>query len=100
MAKGYWIAQVEVRDAEGYKKYTAMLADIFRKHGARYVMRGGRVEAVEGKGRSRIVVLEFPSYDAALACYRSPEYAKAAALRQSAADADLIVVEGYDGAQP
>ncbi|HEU4659639.1 MAG TPA: DUF1330 domain-containing protein [Pseudolabrys sp.] len=100
MAKGYWIAQVEVRDAEGYKQYTAMLADIFRKHNARYVMRGGRVEVVEGKSRSRIVVVEFPSYEAALACYRSPEYAKAAALRQSSADADLIVVEGYDGAQP
>jgi len=46
------------------------------------------------------VVLEFPSYEAAMACYRSPEYAKAAAQRQSAADADLIVIEGYDGAQP
>lgn len=100
MPKGYWIAQVEVRDPEGYKKYTAMLADIFRKHGARYVTRGGRVEVVEGKSRNRIVVLEFPSYEAALECYRSPEYGKAKAQRQTAADADLIVIEGYDGAQP
>ena len=100
MAKGYWIAQVEVRNPDGYKQYTAMLADIFRKHGARYVTRGGKVDVVEGKSKSRVVVLEFPSYEAAMACYRSPEYAKAAAQRQSAADADLIVIEGYDGAQP
>ena len=53
-----------------------------------------------GERRSRVVIIEFPDYDAALACYRSSEYAKAIALRQSAADADLIVIEGYDGPQP
>lgn len=45
-------------------------------------------------------VLEFPSYEAAMACYRSPEYAKAITLRQANADVDLIVIEGYDGPQP
>jgi uncharacterized protein (DUF1330 family) len=58
------------------------------------------MEVVEGKARSRIVVIEFPSYQAALDCYRSPEYAKAIAVRQASADADLIVVEGYEGPQP
>jgi uncharacterized protein (DUF1330 family) len=100
MAKGYWIANVDVRNSEGYKEYTALLSDIFRKHNGRYLMRGGKVEAMEGKGRSRIVVIEFPSYEAAMTCYRSPEYAKATALRQANADADLLVVEGYDGPQP
>ena len=100
MPKGYWIAQVEVRDAEGYKQYTATLSDIFRKYAGRYVMRGGKAEVMEGDSHSRIVVVEFPSYQAAMVCYRSPEYAKAIALRQAAADADLIVVEGYDGPQP
>ena len=74
MAKGYWIANVDVRDDEGYKEYVAMLPDIFSKYGGRYTTRGGRTEAVEGKSRSRIVVIEFPNYEAALACYRSPEY--------------------------
>lgn len=100
MAKGYWIANVEVRDADGYKAYVAMLPDIFRKYGGRYATRGGRTEVVEGKSRSRIVLIEFPSFDAAMTCYRSPEYAKAIAVRQAAADADLIVTEGYDGPQP
>ena len=66
----------------------------------RYATRGGKTEVVEGKSRSRVVIIEFPSYEAALACYRSPEYAKAIALRQANADADLIVIEGYDGPQP
>jgi uncharacterized protein (DUF1330 family) len=100
MAKGYWIAHVDVRNQDGYKNYVAMLPDIFRKFGGRYVTRGGKVEVVEGKARPRTVIIEFPSYEQALACYRSPEYGKAIALRQAAADADLIVIEGYDGPQP
>ena len=58
------------------------------------------MDVVEGKSRSRVVVIEFDSFDAAMTCYRSPEYAKAIAVRQAAADADLIVIEGYDGPQP
>ena len=63
-------------------------------------MRGGQFEAVEGKARSRNVVIEFPSYEAALACYRSPEYAEAMAYRRDASEADILVIEGYDGVQP
>jgi uncharacterized protein (DUF1330 family) len=100
MPKGYWIANVDVRNPDEYKEYVALLPNIFRKYGGRYTTRGGKMEVVEGKSRSRVVIIEFPDYDAALACYRSSEYAKAIALRQSAADADLIVIEGYDGPQP
>ena len=100
MAKGYWIANVDVRNPDGYKLYVAALPDIFRKYGGRYTTRGGKTEVVEGKARSRIVIIEFPSFEAAMTCYRSPEYAKAIALRQAAADADLIVIEGFDGPQP
>ncbi|MGH6727862.1 MAG: DUF1330 domain-containing protein [Pseudolabrys sp.] len=100
MAKGYWIANVDVRNPDGYKVYVAALPDIFRKYGGRYTTRGGKTEVVEGKARSRIVIIEFPSFEAAMTCYRSPEYAKAIALRRAAADADLIVIEGFDGPQP
>ena len=100
MAKGYWVASVDVNDPEGYKLYVAENAKAFRKYGARFLTRGGKAEAVEGKGRSRIVVLEFKDYETALACYRSPEYAKAIELRKGKAVADILVVEGYDGAQP
>ena len=52
---------------------------------------------MEGHARSRTVVLEFPSYEAALNCYRSPEYQAALALREGKADIDLVIIEGYDG---
>jgi uncharacterized protein (DUF1330 family) len=64
------------------------------------VIRGGQHEAVEGAFKSRNVVIEFPSYEAALACYRSPDYQNIMAHRVANADADLLVVQGYDGPQP
>ena len=100
MAKGYWIVRVDVSDPEGYKAYVAANAEAFRKYGARFIVRGGKYETVEGASRERNVVIEFKDYVTALACYRSPEYAMAIKLRQGASIADLIVIEGYDGAQP
>ena len=98
--KGYWIALVDVSNPDQYKAYVAENAVAFRKYGARFLTRGGAAEIVEGKARSRAVILEFKDYATALACYRSPEYAKAIALRTGASTADIIVVEGYDGPQP
>jgi len=100
MAKGYWVVHIDVTDPEAYKAYVAANAEPFRKYGAKFLVRGGTSEALEGEARSRNVVLEFKDYATALACYRSPEYAKAMALRAGAAVADLIVTEGYDGPQP
>jgi uncharacterized protein (DUF1330 family) len=95
--KGYWIAHIDVTNPEGYKPY--MLADQapFGRFGARYLVRGGKQEITEGKSRSRTVVLEFPSYEAALACYRSGDYQAAKKFRDGNAEFDLVVVEGYDG---
>ena len=84
MAKGYWVALVDVDDPEGYKAYVAANAVAFRKYGARFIVRGGRSESVEGQPRSRVVVIEFKDFATALACYHSPEYAKAMALRTGA----------------
>ena len=100
MPKGYWIARVDVRDAEAYKDYLAANGVVFRQFGARFVVRGGAHEAVEGTSRERNVVIEFPSYEDALACYRSAEYQPVKALRQAASEADILVIEGYDGPQP
>lgn len=100
MAKGYWIARVDVRDPTAYQDYVAANAEVFARYQARFLVRGGRHEAVEGKARERNVVLEFPSHQAALECYHSPEYARAKALRQNASDGDLVIIEGYDGPQP
>jgi uncharacterized protein (DUF1330 family) len=97
--KGYWIAHVDVTDPEGYKPYIAANKAAFGKFGARYLVLAGRCEVTEGRQRSRTVVLEFPSYEAALACYRSADYQAAAKLRQGKADVDLVVIEGVDPAQ-
>ena len=86
-------------DADAYKPYLVANQAPFGKFGARYLVRGGRRDVMEGRARSRIEVLEFPSFEAALACYLSPNYQSAKKLREGVAEADVIVTEGYDGAR-
>ncbi len=100
MPKGYWVARVDVADTERYKDYVAANAAAFAKYGARFLVRGGRFENPEGGSRSRNVLIEFPSYQAALDCWNSPEYQRALAIRAPVSTADVIIVEGYDGPQP
>lgn len=100
MAKGYWIGRVDVANEEGYRPYVAANGEIFRKFGGRFVVRGGKFECPEGVSRSRNVVVEFPDYATALACYRSPEYQANLKIRAANAVTDLIIIEGYDGSQP
>jgi uncharacterized protein (DUF1330 family) len=100
MPKAYWIGRVDVHNEEGYKPYAAANPAIFRKYGGRFVVRGGRFECVEGGSRARNVVIEFPDYESAVACYRSAEYQANIKVRQAHAIADLVIVEGYDGPQP
>ena len=100
MAKGYWIARVDVADTEVYKAYVAANAAPIAKFGGRFLVRGGRFENPEGGSRTRNVVLEFPSYQAALDCYRSPEYEAAIRIRLPVSTVDMVVIEGYDGPQP
>ena len=97
MAMGYWIARVDVTDPDGYQDYVKANAAAFQKFGARFIVRGGRFEAPEGTPRTRNVVLEFADYATAVACYQSPEYQAAKALRDGKSVADLIIIEGYDG---
>ena len=100
MAKGYWIARVDVNDPEQYKLYVAANAKPFAAYGARFLVRGGTFENPEGVSRARNIVLEFPSYQAALDCWDSPEYKEALALRKHVSTADIVIIEGYDGPQP
>jgi uncharacterized protein (DUF1330 family) len=100
MAKGYWIAHIDVNDPAGYKEYQALNAIAFAKYGARFVVRAGTSEEPEGKLRLRHVVIEFKDYATALACYHSPEYAAAIAKRKGRSEMDCAIVEGYDGVQP
>jgi len=96
MRKGYWIALVEVANPEGYKDYIAGNKAVFDKYGARFLVRNGEKEVVEGTFRSRVVVIEFESYARALECYRSPEYQQVKGLRTPHSQGDVVVIEGYE----
>ena len=100
MAKGYWIVRVDIVDLEQYKLYIAANAAPFKKFGARFLVRGGKYDTVEGTSRARNAVIEFPTYAAAVQCWHSPEYQAALSIRQPVSTADLVIVEGYDGPQP
>jgi len=97
MPKGYWIANNNVHDQATYDTYKAANAPVFAKWGARFVVRGGAQQVAEGDANPRTVVIEFASYADAIACYESPEYQAARALRDPVSEGRLIIVEGYDG---
>ena len=94
MPKAYWMVRVSVRDAERYPDYLAAAKTAFEKYGARFVVRGGAFETMEGNARDRNVVVEFADRETALACYRSAEYQAARTIRQKYAEADFIIIDG------
>ncbi|MBQ9353242.1 MULTISPECIES: DUF1330 domain-containing protein [Phyllobacterium] len=94
MAKGYWIARIDVRDAEGYKGYITTAKPAFERFGAHFLARGGTFHELEGTARGRNVVIEFPSVQHALDCYNSAEYQAAKLIRQQYADGEMVIVEG------
>ena len=96
MPKAYWIARVDVSDAETYKQYVETGKPAFERYNAKFLARGGRTEVLEGKARARNVLIEFASMDDALACYNSPEYSAARAIRQTVSDGEWILVEGVE----
>ncbi|MEP1443978.1 MAG: DUF1330 domain-containing protein [Hyphomicrobiales bacterium] len=97
MAKGYWIARMDVNDVERYKDYVSGAASAFVKYNAKFLVRGGEVHELEGTSRKRNVVIEFESVEQALACYNEPAYQAAKDIRNTVADGELIIVEGFDG---
>lgn len=97
MAKGYLIAEIEVENAEQYAKYTAQTPAAVAKHGGKFVVRGGTWDAVEGAPpQGRIVVIEFPSFEAARTFYQSADYQPLIPIRQSASSGRVFLVEGAD----
>ena len=97
MPKGYWVAHVDVSNPEIYEDYKRANAAPFAEFGARFIVRGGAQSEREGKTRARTVVIEFPSIEAAIACYESDAYKAAKALRDPISTGDLVIVEGYEG---
>jgi len=94
MPKGYWIAHVDVCNAENYPNYLKAAQPAYEKYGAKFLIRGGKSDQVEGAGRSRHVVIEFDSYEKAVSCWNSPEYQEAAKIRRANSTGDILIVEG------
>jgi uncharacterized protein (DUF1330 family) len=92
----YIIVLADVTDPERYAEYTKLTPSVVAQFGGRFIARGGRTETLEGATeRRRVVLLEFPSFELASAFYRSHEYQRAKLLRDGAADATFVLVEGY-----
>ena len=93
--KAYWIAHVDIADPDHYSQYTQRAPKAFAEFGGRFLARGGRSETMEGrKAPQRSVVIEFDTYEQALACYHSSEYQEAKGHREGVARAEVIIVEG------
>ena len=93
--KAYWIAHVDVTDAEQYTQYTRRAPAAFALYGGKILARGGRSVVLEGgPGAPRNVVIEFESYERAVACYESAQYQEAKGHREGVAVAQIVIVEG------
>ena len=92
---GYVIAQIKVNDPEPYKEYVKQNLEIVENHGGKFLVRGGEMEVLEGEcPHPRVIVLEFPSVEAAREWYGSPEYEGPKSIRMATADTTLMIVEG------
>lgn len=96
MAKGYWVGHITVTEPDSYPDYAAMAAAAVEKYGGRFLVRGGQAQLREGEVRTRNVVIEFESYERAIECYESDDYAPALALRQQYAMSDFVITEGAE----
>lgn len=90
----YWIAHVEVTDPERYGEYARRATGAIADHGGRFLARAGAYKQLEGRDRTRNVLVEFPDLAAAEACYNSPAYQEALGYARDASSRDLVIVEG------
>lgn len=94
MPKGYIIGHITVNDPEAYREYIEKDTPILAALGGTFIVRGGQAEVTEGSSEQRHVVIEFPSYEQALAAYHDPGYQEVAEIRRRTATSTIIVVEG------
>ena len=93
----YLLGNVTVEDAEGFAEYSERVPETIARHGGRFLARGGRVEVLEGSwAPTRLVLLEFDSFEQAKRWYESEEYQALVAIRRRCASTDLVLVEGLE----
>jgi uncharacterized protein (DUF1330 family) len=93
----YVIVNVDTKHPQEYERYKEMAQETIAQYGGRYLVRGGKMEVLEGAWRpTRIVVVEFPSYEKAREWWHSAEYAPAKELRQQLSVTDLLIIDGHN----
>ena len=95
---GYWIARGTIKDPVAYAEYARLWTPIGERFEARFIASGGQHRTLEGAGHTRVAIIEFPTYEQALACYDDPDYQACLPHALSAYDnkRELIIVEGAD----
>lgn len=94
----YVISHLTPLDAEALARYRTLAAETIAQYGGRYIVRGGPIETLEGDAHDRenVIVVQFPSPERAREWYRSPEYAEALKIRQTALQRRLLLVQGVE----
>lgn len=94
----YWVARARIDDPVQYKKYTDLVPAVITRHGGKVLARGGRFRVMEGPDTfRRFIVIEFPTFEQAVACFESQEYQEAAAFRKAGGGiVENVIVEGGD----
>jgi uncharacterized protein (DUF1330 family) len=91
----YAVIDVDATDEEKAARYRELSGPSVEQHGGRFIVRGGAMDVLEGDWRpKRLVVIEFPSADAARTWYESEEYREARAVREGAGAWRMVVVDG------
>lgn len=91
---GYVFMHADVSDPDGYEEFKSLAAAAIADHDGRYLVRGGAMQPLEGEWRSRVILVEFPTYAAALAFYDSDAYQKARQVRLRSSTASVVVMDG------
>jgi len=95
MAKGYWLARLDINDRETFAEYRMRNAAPIAKFGGRFIVKGGRAETLLGPRSGENVIIEFDDYAQATACFHSAEYQAAAEyLKRSCSVIEFVIVEG------
>lgn len=92
----YWLARSRINDPVAYKRYTDLVLPIIQRHGGKVLARGGKFEIMEGPEYfQRFVVLEFPTFEDGVACFRSADYDAAARHRREngAGEVETVILE-------
>ena len=97
--KGYLVANLDIKDQPTFQRYREQVVPLIARYGGRYIIRGGEVENLEGRlALKRLIVLEFPSIEAARSFYECPEYEAIKALRVQSTVSEVALISGYDDA--